>query len=51
MAEKKKYEKPELKGERLFEAGATTCCKTAAVGCTTTQQGGGGKGAATKNTS
>lgn len=41
--QKKKYEKPELKGEKLFEAGAATCCKTSGSGCTSSIRDTGGK--------
>lgn len=41
--EKKAYEKPELKGEKLFEAGAKTCCKTKGPCDNTDRDAGAGK--------
>ncbi|MDO8748946.1 MAG: hypothetical protein Q7J72_07545 [Candidatus Omnitrophota bacterium] len=49
MTKKDNYEKPQLKGERLFEAGAKTCCKGAA--CTTSEKTGGGKSSNSNTTS
>lgn len=40
---KKKYEKPQLKGEKLFEAAAKTCCKPDNTTCPSSAQSSGGK--------
>ena len=49
MTKKDNYEKPRLKGERLFEAGAKTCCKGGP--CNATDKSGVGKQANTDATS
>jgi hypothetical protein len=48
---KKKYEKPEVKGEKLFQAGAATCCKVTIFTCTVALRGSRGKGQRTSTTS
>lgn len=49
MIKKSVYEKPELKGEKLFEAGAKTCCKDSA--CGNTEKNSQGKTVKTDTTS
>lgn len=48
---KKKYEKPQLKGEKLFEAGAKTCCKLTTAACSVSGRTAGGKTNQAQNTS
>ncbi|MBN1912957.1 MAG: hypothetical protein JW788_01005 [Candidatus Omnitrophica bacterium] len=47
---KKKYEKPQVKGEKLFEVGAKSCCKGGGD-CDKTMQSNQGKGFSTQNIS
>ncbi len=51
MFKKRKYEKPILKGEKLFEAGTKACCKVDAASCTKTDRGDLGKSSQTTTTS
>lgn len=49
---KKIYKKPEIKPQKLFEAGAVICCKITPAACkASTQADMGGKGNRTTDTS
>lgn len=50
LKKKDNYEKPQLKGERLFEAGAKTCCKTLGP-CTNANRNATGKNSRETTTS